>query len=646
MNHNLLIAKTNVLNTHQILIKYWGHSNFRPQQEEIINSVINGKDTLALLPTGGGKSICFQIPAMAMDGLCLVVSPLIALMKDQVSNLVSKGIKATAIYSGLKKRELDIVLDNCIYGDTKLLYISPERLENEMVVERIKKMPISLFAVDEAHCISQWGYDFRPSYLRIANIRETHPAIPILALTATATPKVVEDIQNKLIFRKSNVFKKSFDRENLAYIVNHVEDKNKRLIKLLKNTKGSCIVYTRTRKNTKEIAKLLLKEKISANYYHAGLDHQTRHRKQNEWMQGTFNVMVATNAFGMGIDKPDVRLVIHMDITDSLEAYFQEAGRCGRDGSTSNAILLYNKNDDIKSIEFFKTSFPSIENIKLVYQALGNYFQLAIGSGKDNHFDFDIQAFSQQSNLNLLMVFHCVKFLQKGEYIYLTDSIMTTSKIKFTMKKEDLYAFQVENSSLDPFIKLILRAYSGTFDDYTKLSEIKLSRQADISEEKVTQILEKLHMLKVLKYQPKSKLPQLIYLQPRIDIKYLNISNEIYKERKKVAREKLNSVIEYAHSINHCRNQILLNYFGQNESPRCGRCDICLDRNSLKLSQLEFDDIVKQIKPILSTDSLTIDQLMKNLNVGSEERAIMVIQWLIDNSKLKYNQNDQLIWVE
>ncbi|MBK9673140.1 MAG: ATP-dependent DNA helicase RecQ [Bacteroidetes bacterium] len=462
---------------HQLLKHYWGHSTFRPLQENIIQSILDGTDTLALLPTGGGKSICFQVPALAMDGVCVVISPLIALMKDQVDNLTKRGIKACAVYSGMKKQEIDVLLDNCVYGKIKFLYLSPERLSSELVKVRLSKMKISFLAIDEAHCISQWGYDFRPAYLRIAELRELLPQQKILALTATATPEVVKDIQQQLNFKNSKVFIASFERKNLAYIVLQEEDKWNRLLKIVTSLKGAGIIYARNRKRTQEIALFLQRNSITADYYHAGLSPQVRDTKQNNWMLNNCRIMVCTNAFGMGIDKPDVRFVVHLELPDSLEAYFQEAGRAGRDGNKSYGIVLFQSVDSNESMHRLKQGFPTVSEIKSVYQALCNYYKLAIGSGLEITFDFDSADFCNTFNLKANHVFNCLKFLEKEEYLSLSDSSKTNAKLKILLNKQALFDFQVANKDLDILIKTILRSYSGAFDEFILISETELAKR-------------------------------------------------------------------------------------------------------------------------------------------------------------------------
>ena len=633
------------MNIHQILTKYWGYNTFRPVQEDIIQSIMKGRDTLALLPTGGGKSICYQVPALAMEGVCIVVSPLIALMKDQVETLKGLGIQATAIFSGMHHREIDIALDNCIYGKTRLLYLSPERLSNEMVRARMMKMKVNLVAVDEAHCISQWGYDFRTAYLDIAEIRQLLPQTPLLALTATATREVVEDIQEKLLFKENNVLKQSFERKNLAYSLSRTEDKLKRLRKILSETEGSCIVYARTRKRSREIAHYLVLNKVDATFYHAGLDQTTRNTRQSSWKSGETQVMVATNAFGMGIDKPDVRCVVHMDLPNTLEAYFQEAGRCGRDGKEAHAVLLYNNTDEIMTREFLDAQYPDIKDIQSIYQALANHFQLATGAGEGVAFELNLGRFCETTQIPILQVFSAIKWLENEGYISMNEAMLIPSKVHFRMARGDLYAFQVENRALDPMIKLLLRSYVGMFDEFVKIREGELAKRASLDKKEVVQLLEKLDMLGVISYKPQNQQPQIIFTQPRIDVQLLKAAKKEYEKRKKRAFDKLNGVLNYAKSTNACRSEMLIAYFGEQNTHRCGICDVCLDRNRLELSQLEFDEVLNTIKPIITEDLVTIEELMEHIEANSEERTIKVIQWLIDNKKLKYDQEECLQWI-
>jgi ATP-dependent DNA helicase RecQ len=632
------------LDIHQILLKYWGYNGFRPLQEDIINSALAGNDTLALLPTGGGKSICFQVPAMAKEGICVVISPLIALMKDQVENLTKRGIKAVAIYSGMTSREIDITLDNCAYGDIKFLYVSPERIETEIFKERLKKMNVNLFAIDESHCISQWGYDFRPSYLNIAHLRELKSDIPFLALTATATPEVVEDIQKQLKFNQPNVLQKSFERKNIAYVVVHEEDKLTRLVKILNKIKGTSVVYVNNRKRTKDIAYFLYQNGISADFYHAGLTNEERNTKQNNWINNTTRVIVSTNAFGMGIDKADVRTVVHMDLPSSLEAYFQEAGRAGRDEQKAYGILLLEENDRLNLEANITNSFPDLDTIKNTYQALANYFQIPIGSALNESYFFDIADFSKQYNFKAFTVFHCLKFLEKEGYLYLSDANFNPSRIKFELNKADLYEFQVKNPKYDTFIKTILRSYAGLFENFTKINEFEIAKRLKTTKDKVVDGLHYLSKLEVISYVEQTNLPQLTFLTPRLESKSLYISKQHYHDRKEIAVKKMESVIYYAFSKHKCRSQILLSYFGEKESYRCGICDVCIERNKLELSDIEFSSVSDQIKKLLKEQPLNITDLVNNIKKVKEDKTIKVIQWLMENHKIITNDKNLLEW--
>ena len=618
----------------QILLKYWGYSTFRPLQEEIIQSVLDGKDTLALLPTGGGKSLCFQVPALAREGICLVVSPLIALMKDQVDNLKKRGIPAAALHSGMHSDEIGIILDNCRFGNLKLLYVSPERLTTEKMRESLRLMKVNLLAVDEAHCVSQWGYDFRPPYLTIANIRQMIPGTPLMALTATATPKVVKDIQRKLEFRQENVFQKSFERKNLTYLVLKEEDKLKRLVKIVSKVKGPGIVYVRNRRHTKEISEYLRKNKISADFYHAGLDPKTRDQRQAAWINEDSRIIVSTNAFGMGIDKSNVRVVVHLDLPDSIEAYFQEAGRGGRDEKRAYAVLLYENADVLDARHNLKLAFPELKTIRDVYQALGNYFQLPVGMGRDQRYDFDLPAFSEQYKFQPVIVYNCLKFLEKEGFVMLSEGLHHPSKVFIKARKEELYRFQVEHEPFDHLIKTMLRSYSGILSDFVVFNESELARRCNLDVKKVVNNLNYLAKLQILDYLPQTDKPQVIFLQERLDTRDLTISPENYKDRHRDSEKRLERMITYAETKNKCRSQALLAYFGECDTRRCGRCDACIERNKISLNEMEFDNIVKTIKPLLKTKSCTLEELVVYADPINEDKVIRAIQWLVDNEKI------------
>lgn len=633
------------MTTLQILIKYWGYSSFRPLQEDIIDSVLAKKDTLALMPTGGGKSICFQVPAMAMEGICIVVTPLIALMKDQVQQLEKRGIKAAAIYSGMHHREIDIMLDNCVYGDKKFLYVSPERLETELFQERLKKMNVCLLAVDEAHCISQWGYDFRPSYLRIADVRDILPDVPVLAVTATATPDVVDDIQDKLLFKIKNVFQMSFERSNLAYQVEMQEDKNKRLLQLINENPGTAVVYVRNRRKTKEIAQFLIEQGVSCHFYHAGLTTEDRDRKQKEWINNRVRIMVSTNAFGMGIDKADVRLVVHMDVPDSLEAYFQEAGRGGRDGKSSLSVLIYHKSDIIDLKRNFEFKFPEISYIKNIYEALGNYYQLAVGSGLDENYEFILSEFISMYNLNPILTYNSIKFLEKEGYLYLTEAMNRPSKMMITVDRETLYRHQVRNPKLGDIIDVIIRSYSGMFSDFAVIDEFEIAKRLNTSSLLIENALRLLHRNNIITYIPQTTRPQLFFTDGRLSSRDVIIHKENYDFLKQMAKKRLDAVIEYVTITTKCRSEMLLHYFGQQETSRCGQCDVCLQRNKVALSQQEFDDVMKILKPLLSTQNMSLEELISKAKNVDENRLVKVVRWLIDTGKIT-EFGGKLVWVK
>ncbi len=612
-------------------------------QEEIIQSVLNGNDTLALLPTGGGKSLCFQVPAMLLPGICIVISPLIALMKDQVENLNKRGINAKAIYSGMHPNEIEIILNNSVYGDIKLLYVSPERLQTNVFKEHLKKMKVSLIAVDEAHCVSQWGYDFRPPYLKIADIKAFLQNVPLLALTATATPEVVEDIQNKLEFHQKNVFQKSFERKNLTYFVIKSEDKLTRLIRIINKVKGTGIVYVRSRKKTVEIANYLNKKGIKTGYYHAGLESKIRNEQQKLWMNNSNRVIVATNAFGMGIDKPDVRFVVHIDLPDTLEAYFQEAGRAGRDEQDSFAVILFDNADVLALDQNFQNAYPEKEYIKNVYNALGNYFQITEGSGKDQSYDFDLRDFCDQFRLNLMTTYNSLKFLEKEGYIVLNEDPNQSSVLHFTVGKEDLYRFQIENPSTDNFIKIILRSYGGVFADFVKISEMEIAKRSNSTVEKVQKMLNLLVKMQVLNYIPQKNKPYITYSIERINPDAIFLSKETYEFRKTNAFNRKEAVKEYVDTQTKCHHQFLLEYFGETKSKRCGNCDICIERNKMELNEYEFNNILEQIKPLLKDKKATIEEMVNEIE-ADEDKILKVLQWLLDNDKISKVGEMQYRW--
>lgn len=620
-----------------ILKKYWGYDTFRPLQEDIIKSVLAGKDTLGLMPTGGGKSLTFQVPTMVMDGICLVVTPLIALMKDQVENLRKKDILAAAIFTGMTLQEIQITLDNAVFGAYKFLYISPERLGTEIFQTKVKQMNVSLIAVDEAHCISQWGYDFRPSYLQIAEIREQLPNVPILALTATATPEVVTDIQEQLHFKEKNVFQKSFQRDNLAYVVRNTEKKEETLLKVLQGVNGTSVVYTRNRKKTKEIADFLKANDIGAEHFHAGLSNAIKDERQRRWKTGETRVIVCTNAFGMGIDKPDVRSVIHIDLPDTLEAYFQEAGRAGRDEKKAFAVLLYNKTDETKLKKRIADNFPPKETIKDVYEALGNYFSLAVGAGYYATYPFDISDFCAKFHYPLLVAYNSIKILQQAGYLELTDENDSAAQVYFMVKKDDLYNLQ-QTPEQDQLIHILLRSYTGLFTDYRIIHEETLCTRLAWTQDQLYNTMLSLANDKIIRYIPRKKTPFITYTREREEISRLLISKETYDDRRNRYTYKVESVLNYATEENICRNQILLTYFGETDSKPCGVCDVCLKKKENEVDTEKFKLIHNKIKELLMEKPRYIYEITKNIS-EKEPKIIYVLRFMLDNEEVIMDQS-------
>jgi ATP-dependent DNA helicase RecQ len=628
---------------HRILLETWGYDLFRPLQEEIIHSVLSGKDSLALMPTGGGKSITFQVPALAMEGICLVITPLISLMKDQVDQLSRLNIKAMAIHSGMRAYEIDIALNNCVYGGYKFLYVSPERLTTRIFRSRVSDMNVNLIAVDEAHCISQWGYDFRPSYLDISSLREILEDVPVLALTATATPEVCDDIQDRLGFKEKNLFQKSFNRDNLDYLVVATEDKARELLKQVSHLEGCGIVYTRNRKKCRDLSQLLNEHEQSASYYHAGLKQAMRDERQQQWMKNQFRVMVATNAFGMGIDKPDVRFVIHMDLPDGPESYFQEAGRAGRDGIHSSAILLYSPADKRVVEQRKAINFPGIPKIREVYKALCNYLQIPVGSGRGQQYDFEFGEFLHQYRFSAMVAHSSIQTLAREGYLVLTEAFHNPSRIKFQVERDKLYTFQVKNAGFDGFIKLLLRSYSGLFSQFVKIDESTLAKRSGLSKDKVYSYLITLSKRQIIHYIPRKELPVLTLLEERLDDKNLLISPDRYKFRKERYEKRIGEMLRYASSDTICRNQFLLSYFGQLDSPRCGRCDVCREEEQLEFGSELFDLIIEAISSNLSEQSLTLEELVKQTGLDPVKVG-QVTEWLVDQGKVSRKKDLTLRW--
>lgn len=618
----------------QLLKQYWGYDSFRGIQEEIINSISENKDTLGLMTTGGGKSITFQVPALAKDGLCLVITPLIALMKDQVQNLRKRGIKALSIYSGMSRQDIITTLENCIFGNYKFLYISPERLDTEIFRTKLRKMKVSMITVDESHCISQWGYDFRPAYLKIAEIRELLPDVPVLALTATATPEVVKDIQARLHFRRENVFRMSFERSNLAYIVRKTDNKTGELLHILRSMPGSAIVYVRNRRRTKEITELLNNEDITADFYHAGLDDATKDIRQHRWQSGGSRVMVATNAFGMGIDKPDVRIVIHMDLPDSIEAYFQEAGRAGRDGQKAYAVILYAKADKTTLHKRIPDTFPEKEYIKDVYEHLQYYYQMAMGDGLDCVREFNIEDFCRKFKYFPVPVDSALKILTQAGYLEYTGEQDNTSRLLFTIQRDELYRLREMGDDMDKLIQTVLRSYTGVFTDYTYINEDSLAIRTGLTRRQIYEQLVHLAKLRIVSYIPRKKTPYIIYTRERIEAQLIHISPEIYEERKARYETRINAMLEYVTNDTLCRSRMLLDYFGEKNEHNCGQCDTCIGlRKQTATCQPDREELYEKIHEILSGAPQTPAGLLEQLPI-EKELLTEALHRLLDEGKI------------
>lgn len=613
-----------------VLKQYWGYDAFRPLQESVIQSVLNGRDTLALMPTGGGKSICFQIPALQREGICIVISPLIALMKDQVEQLRARGIEATAIYSGMGRREVDIALDNCIFGKIKFLYLAPERLYSDLVQERIRYMKVNLWAIDEAHCISQWGYDFRPAYLQIAKLRELHPNVPFLALTATATPEVVLDIQDKLGFKVSHVLSRSFGRHNLGYMALEEENKMNRMLRIVKKVGGAGVIYVRNRRETQEVARFLLNHGVPADFYHAGMVMKERSTKQDAWTSNKTRVIVATNAFGMGIDKADVRFVIHLDVPDSLEAYYQEAGRAGRDEKKAFPVLLYQQADRDRLWSNLKNSFPEVSFIQQVYHYLSNHFQIAYGAGKGVFFDFDVVEFCKKYNLDLLQTLSGLKFLERDGWVALSEAVYIPSRFKFEVDFQDLYKFQVQSVKYDPIIKAVLRTYGGVFDFYVPINEYEFAKKLKLPYEVIVELLLGLEKQEIGSYLKSTDKPQLQFLQSRVDYKNLYIDTNFIRERRQIKEQQIKAIYGYLDE-KVCRSQALLAYFGEMESEACGVCDLCLTR---EFKEGQEQKIEQEMRILLLEKSMGLHDLIDAISVSNETKRIQVLRKLVDLGKI------------
>lgn len=618
-----------------ILQQYWGYHQFRPLQEDIVNAVLAGKDTLALLPTGGGKSICFQVPAMMKPGLCLVVTPLIALMKDQVQGLKKRDITAYSIYSGMQFREVEKVLEAARRGGCKFLYVSPERLQSKLFQSYCDGLPVNMIAVDEAHCISQWGYDFRPAYLKIADIRSFFPDVPVLALTASAVPKVQQDICEKLLMKQPELFKKSFARPNLSYSVIEENAKPVKVAHILQRVPGCAVVYCKSRKRTKEIAELLQQQGITAGYYHAGLPQKERTARQEAWINNEIRVMVCTNAFGMGIDKPDVRVVIHFDIPDSLEAYYQEAGRAGRDEQKAYAVMLYNEGELSDMKDRIDLQFPSMEAIKEVYQCIVNYLQVPVGSPEGLYYDFDINDFARTFQLNITVAYSAIRLLEQEGILQLSESVFLPSYAEFVINKDTLYKFEELHPLLEPLIKTLLRTYEGIFDHPVPVYERQIGRILLTEDDEIMEHLQLLHQYGIIRYQPRTDKPQLYFLQERRQTQLLRIDTARIRERKQAYEERLEAVFAYARNRHVCRTQELVSYFGEVFKADCGVCDVCLKKKAAPVDRQAFTNISASVVAVLKIQAQPFTALIQTMPEVSEDDLIEVVQFLIAEEKIK-----------
>lgn len=618
---------------HDILKEYWGYDSFRPLQEDIIASIYSGKDTLGLMPTGGGKSLTFQVPTMGMNGICLVVTPLIALMKDQVDNLRKRGIKAAYIHSGMSRQEILVALENCIFGDYKFLYVAPERLSSDLFLHKVREMKVCMIAVDESHCISQWGYDFRPSYLQIADLRNYFPEVPVLALTATATPDVIDDIQDKLRFRKKNVFQKSFERINIAYIIRRTEEKIYEIIHILKRVNACSIVYVRSRKRTKEIALELQRQGINADFFHAGLSTDEKIKKQNAWKSDQCPVIVCTNAFGMGIDKPDVRVVIHYELPGSLEEYFQEAGRAGRDEQKAYAVALFSSRDSGQLKKRISDEFSGRDFVKTVYEKLAYFFQIPVGEGMDTGHNFHIEQFCSAFKFNSTQVHYALKTLSLAGYIEYIEDTDRHSKLKFTVGRDDLYKFQTFDEQTENLIRIILRSYTGLFSEYVYVSEQLLANRINRKPQEVYETLKYLSKHHILHYVPAQKVPVIYYTRNREDLKHLVIPQSVYEDRKLRLEHRIRNVVEYGTSETQCRSKLLLSYFGEKNVKDCGHCDVCLEKKRKK-EPADLQKIMNEMSSYLHVHSVKITYLVEHFECP-EKDVLAALRYMIDAKQVQ-----------
>lgn len=627
----------------EILHKYWGYSEFRPAQELIINSVMAGRDTLALMPTGGGKSLTYQVPTMARKGVCIVVTPLIALMKDQVDRLRKLGISAVAIHSGMSYSKIDIALDNCVYGDIKFLYIAPERLATETFRLRVQRMNVSLLAVDEAHCISQWGYDFRPSYLRIAEVRKMLPEVPILALTASATDMVTKDIMKHLGFKEEHIIRSSFARPNLSYAVRHTDDKNEQLLRIVNNVTGSGIVYMQSREGCEQVATFLQENGISASYYHAGLPHAEREIRQEEWTSGKTRIVVATNAFGMGIDKADVRFVVHYTMSDSLESYYQEAGRAGRDGKRSYAVMLVASNDSSRISKHFSDEFPPLEQIKLIYEKVCDYVQVAVGDGLYASYIFNIHDFCRREHIHISRVRAALKLLQQNNYLTLTEEVDNPARIIFTTGRDDLYKIRVCQDELDNIIRVILRLYDGVFTEFRSIDEKQIAAISGYTIDKVRELLKRMWQMRIIRYIPANTTPILFFNEERLPTNDLYISPESYTHRLRLTQERFENVLRYIGNEQSCRSVMMQNYFGDTDTTVCGVCDICI--NKKKEINNKSNSLEDKVLTLIREQNLTSRELCRLIKHDPQEIA-SAVEKLKAEDKIYADRGGKLIIIE
>ena len=627
----------------EILHKYWGYSEFRPAQEQIISSVLAGRDTLALMPTGGGKSLTYQVPTMARKGVCIVVTPLIALMKDQVDRLRKLGISAVAIHSGMSYSKIDIALDNCVYGDVKFLYIAPERLATETFRLRVQRMNVSLLAVDEAHCISQWGYDFRPSYIRIAEVRKMLPEVPILALTASATDMVTKDIMKHLGFKEEHIIRSSFARPNLSYAVRHTDDKNEQLLRIVNNVTGSGIVYMQSREGCEQVATFLQENGISASYYHAGLPHAEREIRQEEWTSGKTRIVVATNAFGMGIDKADVRFVVHYTMSDSLESYYQEAGRAGRDGKRSYAVMLVASNDSSRISKHFSDEFPPLEQIKLIYEKVCDYVQVAVSDGLYASYIFNIHDFCRREHIHISRVRAALKLLQQNNYLTLTEEVDNPARIIFTTGRDDLYKIRVCQDELDNIIRVILRLYDGVFTEFRSIDEKQIAAISGYTIDKVRELLKRMWQMRIIRYIPANTTPILFFNEERLPTNDLYISPESYTHRLRLTQERFENVLRYIGNEQSCRSVMMQNYFGDTDTTVCGVCDICI--NKKKEINNKPNSLEDKVLTLIREQNLTSRELCRLIKHDPQEIA-SAVEKLKAEDKIYADRGGKLIIIE